>query len=144
MKQIKVNDNLEIHYGGGKKEYYKVISMDDFIYVDTHSATAAQTTGTFSEITNLNPPNDQLYVIYGIGVDGNMKFYFKQPAAINRWGVERAPESTFFTDRISPKHAPFPIEMVIMENYPPHVKDENFTNDSITPSLCSLTKGYPL
>ena len=132
MKQVKVNDNIAIMYGSGKIVYYKVLSMDTFKYVHNSSATSANTTGSFGEVTNLNPPNDQIYIVDGICVDGNVKLYVKQPASINRFGVERAPESTYFTDRESGVVSPFPIEMSIIENYPPSIKIMNHTNKSIT------------
>jgi len=53
-----INDNIAIKIGGTKK-YYKVTNRDNMFYLDEPDAVAADSTASYSEVTNLNPPHGQ-------------------------------------------------------------------------------------
>ena len=95
-----INDNICIRIGGTKK-YYTVTNRDNMFYLEEPDAVAADSTASYSEVTNLNPPHGQLYQVMKIWIDGNIFLYLKQPAATNRWGTQRSPEGGFLNDRIS-------------------------------------------
>jgi len=134
-KDLRVEDNLKVIYIGGEVKYFRIQAVDNIFYKDAHSALAAAGTEDYSEISNLDPPADQLYYIYGIEVDGNVKVYLKQPAATNRWGTNKTPEGGPIIDIDSPLSDAKEVDIWIAEDYPPNVKIVNDTNVYITPIL---------
>lgn len=130
-KGLRIGDNVAIRAGDTIK-FYEVISRDTIFYVDSHSAITAGSTEDYTEITNLNPPSDQIYQIYQIELaEGNVDVYLKQPAATNRWGTNRSPAGGYLDD----EHDTALVDMWLIEDYPPNVKLINNTNVSITPKL---------
>ena len=79
-KGFSIGDNMAIRIGGTIK-YYVVTNRDNIFYQKEHDEIAADSTESYDEMTDLNPPHGQVYPIYKIWVDGNIKLYLKQPAA---------------------------------------------------------------
>ena len=50
-----IGDNICIRIGGTKK-YYKVTNRDNLFYLHEHDEVGADSTNTYEELTNLNPP----------------------------------------------------------------------------------------
>ncbi len=128
---FRIGDNVAIMIGDTPK-FYKIIHRDSIFYVDDHSALAAASTESFSEITNLDPPINQLYQFNRIAlVRGNVKVYVKQPAATNRFGTNKSPEGGYLTD----EYDEMKLNLFCIEDYPPNVQIVNDTLSSITPRL---------
>lgn len=112
--------------------YYEITHMDPILYVDTHAALAAGATEAYAEVSNLDPPVEQLYqFIQIILVRGNVKVYVKQPASTNRFGTNKSPDGGYLTD----EYDEMPLNLFCMEDYPPNVQIVNGTLASITPRL---------
>lgn len=136
METLRVGDNISITKSKAKPKFYRIVGRDKFFYEDAHSSLAAASEDSaYTKITNLDPPAEQLYYIYGIGMVGNVRLYLKQPAAVQRWGTELSPEGSFLDDRISPRNAPEPIELWLTHDIPPFVKKVNFTRSAIVATI---------
>lgn len=131
---LNIGDNVAIVISGNKY-YYEILNRDTVFYRDSHSALATGSTESYAEITNLNPPIAQLYQVYGIGVDGNVLVYIKQPAATNRWGTQRSPTGGLLSDRISPIDDPMAVNLWMIQDYPPSIQLVNGTDVSISTTL---------
>ncbi len=86
---------------GGTRMFYKVTNRDTMFYLNEPSAIAANSTSSYAEVTELNPPHSQIYCIYKIWVDGNIELSMKMPAATNRWGTQRSPSGGLINDKTS-------------------------------------------
>ena len=95
-----IGDNVCLRIGGTLK-YYTISNRDNIFLLDERDAVAADSTQSYAEVTELNPPHGQLYSIYKIWIDGNVELYMKQPAATNRWGSVRSPAGGLLNDRTS-------------------------------------------
>lgn len=133
--ELVVGDNLEVVYIGGTKKYYRIRAIDNMFLRDEHSAITTGSHQNYTAVTNLNPPVDQLYWIFGIEIDHNVVLSLKQPAATNRWGTNRSPTGGYLFDLSSPVTSPKKIDLWIAEDYQPSVRLANDTNISITPVL---------
>ena len=138
-----IGDNVCIKIGGTKK-YYTITNLDNIFYLDTPAAIAANSTATYSEITNLNPPHGQLYQIFKIWIDGNVYLYLKQPAATNRWGTQRSPEGGFLNDRTSGVKGGMYTHLFFTIDNPPSVQLVNQQPVSITPKIWYIGWRYAI
>ena len=138
-----INDNICIRIGGTKK-YYKVTNRDNLFYLDEPDAVAADSTDSYSEVTNLNPPHGQLYQVYKIWIDGNVYLYLKQPAATNRCGTQRSPEGGFLNDRISGVKGGMYTNLFFTIDNPPSVQLVNIQPVSITPKIWYIGWRYAI
>ena len=133
-KGFAIGDNVAFRIGGTLRHYH-IINRDTIFYIDDHDSLAADSTETYDEISDLNPPHGQLYAIYKICIDGNVKLYIKQPAATNRWGTQRSPQGGFLTDRTSGLLCGQHTNLYFTIDNPPSVQLVNFTNVAIIPKL---------
>ena len=135
-RDLVIGDNLEVHYVGGTVKYYKITGIDDIFYEDAH-ATAVDAGGmeSYAEISNLNPPEGQLYYFDGVEVDGNVKVRLKQPAATSRLGTMKSPEGGLLRMITSGVGGPRQVNLWVVKDYPPNVQLENFTDVSCTVTL---------
>jgi len=142
-KGFALGDNIAIRIGGTKK-YYIVTNRDNLFYLDEPAAVAAESTATYNEITNLNPPHGQLYQVYKIWIDGNVYLYLKQPAATNRWGSQRSPEGGFLNDRTSGVKGGMYTNLFFTIDNPPSIQLRNIQPVSITPKIWYLGWRYAI
>jgi hypothetical protein len=126
--ELRNGDNLQAIFVGGSIKYFKIRKMDNIFYKDRHAALAADGTESYANVTNLDPPIDQLYYIFSAEIDGNFRLLLKQPAATNRWGTNRSPTGGHLFDISSPVTSDRKIEVWCSENYPPAVQIENHVN----------------
>jgi len=138
-----INDNICIRIGGTKK-YYRVTNRDNMFYLDEPDAVAADSTASYSEVTNLNPPHGQIYQVYKIWIDGNVYLYLKQPAATNRWGSQRSPEGGFLTERISGIKGGCYLNLFFTIDNPPSIQLRNEQPVSITPKIWYIGWRYAI
>lgn len=129
-----ISDNIALRIGGTIK-YYTITNRDTIFYQKVHDEIAADSTESYSEMTDLNPPHGQLYSIYKIWVDGNVKLYLKQPAATNRWGTHRSPAGGFLNDRISGVKGGMYVNLFFTIDNPPSVQLVNEQHIAITPKI---------
>ncbi len=133
---LTIGDVIAIKYSAESElNYFKILNRDTLFYPDAHSALASGSTETYAEVTNLNPPQDQIYQFTKIELDGNVKVYLKQPAATNRWGTQKSPAGGYLTDTISPVGAGEQLNVWVLKDYVPNIQLVNSTNVSITPNL---------
>jgi len=142
-KGFAIGDNICIKIGGTKK-YYVITNRDNLFYLDEPSAISSDSTATYSEVTNLNPPHGQLYQVYKIWVDGNVLLYLKQPAATNRWGTQRSPEGGFLNDRTSGVKGGMYVNLFFTIDNPPSVQLVNQQPVSITPKIWYIGWRYTI
>lgn len=142
-KGFSIGDNICIKIGGTKK-YYTITNRDTLFYLDEQSAISANSTATYSEVTNLNPPHGQLYQIYKIWIDGNVELYLKQPAATNRWGTQRSPEGGKLNDRTSGVKGGMYVNLFFTIDNPPSVQLKNNQPVSITPKIWYIGWKYAI
>lgn len=138
-----IGDNICIRIGGTKK-FYTITNRDNLFYLNEPSAIAADSTASYSEITNLNPPHGQLYQIYKIWIDGNVYLYLKQPAATNRWGTQRSPEGGFLNDRTSGVKGGMETNLYFTIDNPPSIQLVNEQPVSITPKIWYIGWRYAI
>ncbi len=131
-KWFRLGDNVSIRTPGGGVRYYEITGKDPIFYVHDHDLVAAGGTQSYAEITNLDPPINQLYQFNRIIlVVGNVKVFIKQPAATNRFGTNKSPEGGY----LSMEYDEMKVELFALENFPPNVQIVNGTLSSITPRL---------
>jgi len=138
-----LGDNICIRIGGTKK-YYIVTNRDNLFYLDEPAAVGAESTATYNEITNLNPPHGQLYQVYKVWIDGNVYLYLKQPAATNRWGTQRSPEGGFLNDRTSGVKGGMYTDLWFTIDNPPSIQLRNIQPVSITPKIWYIGWRYAI
>jgi len=138
-----IGDNIAIRIGGTKK-YYIVTNRDNMFYLDEADTVSADSTNTYSEITNLNPPHGQIYQIFKVEIDGNVYLYLKQPAATNRWGTQRSPEGGFLNDRTSGVKGGFEVNLFFTIDNPPSIQLVNQQPVSITPKIWYIGWRYAI
>jgi len=130
---LAIGTNIVYSYGG--EEYYYQILLRDPIYLKkTYSALSPNSTMNYTEVSELDPPSDQIYQIYHIGIDGNVNVYIKQPAATSRLGTDRSPEGGPLKDLEYPPRGQI-LNIWCVSNNPPSIKIENKTNVTITPRI---------
>jgi len=134
-EDLRIGDNLKVVYVGGEEKFFTITALDDIFYRDAHSTLPAGETETYAEISDLDPPTGQLYFIYKIETESNVKIYLKQPAATNRWGTNKAPEGGLLIDLTATILNGRRVNIWIAEDYPPNVQIVNDTNVTITPVL---------
>jgi len=132
---LRVGDCLKVIFVGGESKFFRIEAIDDIIYRDEHSTIAAGGTEAYAEVSDLDPPTGQLYWIYKIETEHNVKIYVKQPAPVNRFGTNKAPEGGMITDRFAAPVNGREISIWIAEDYPPNVQIKNDTNVAIAPVL---------
>jgi len=138
-----LGDNICIRIGGTKK-YYVVTNRDNLFYLDEADAVGAESTATYNELTNLNPPHGQLYAVYKIWIDGNVELFLKQPAATNRWGTQRSPEGGLLNDRISGVKGGMYTNLFFTIDNPPSIQLVNRQPISITPKIWYIGWRYAI
>ncbi len=138
-----IGDNIAIKIGGTKK-YYTVVNRDNMLYLDEADAIAAESTASYSEVTNLNPPHGQLYQIFKIWIDGNVELFLKQPAATNRWGTQRSPEGGLLNDRTSGVKGGLMTNLSFTIDNPPSIQLVNRQPVSITPKIWYIGWRYAI
>lgn len=132
---LRIGDNIEVRLGTTFK-YYKIKNKDGIYYNYSGSAVAASTTSAaYTELTDLDPPVNQIYQIYSVMPDANIRTYIKQPASTNRWGTNRVPAGGYITDRDSPYSTSQYLNFWVYEDYPPNIGFTNSSNISITPNV---------
>ena len=138
-----INDNICVRIGGTKK-YYVVTNRDNLFYLHEADAVAAESTATYAEITNLNPPHGQIYQIYKVWIDGNVELYLKQPAATNRFGTQRSPEGGLLNDRISGVKGGMYTNLFFTIDNPPSIQLVNRQPVSINPKIWYIGWRYAI
>jgi len=129
---------------GGTLMFYKVTNRDNIFYLEEPDAVAADSTDTYAEVTNLNPPHGQMYQIYKVWIDGNVYLYLKQPASTNRWGTQRSPEGGFLNDRTSGVKGGMYVNLFFTIDNPPSVQLKNIQPVSITPKIWYIGWRYAI
>lgn len=142
-KGFAIGDNVAMRIGGTIK-YYRVRNRDNLFYLNEPSAVARNSTASYAEITNLNPPHGQLYQVYKIWIDGNIYLYLKQPAATNRWGTQRSPEGGFLNDRTSGVKGGVYTNLFFTIDNPPSIQLVNQQPVSITPKIWYIGWRYTI
>ncbi len=142
-KGFAIGDNIALKIGGTRK-YYVVTNRDTIFYLNEPDAIAANTTDSYSELTELNPPHGQLYQIYKIWIDGNVELYLKQPAATNKWGTQRAPAGGLLNDRTSGVKGGMYTNLFFTIDNPPSVQLVNTQEISITPKIWYIGWRYAI
>jgi len=142
-KGFGIGDNICIRIGGTKK-YYTVTNRDNLFYLEEPAAIGADSTATYAEVTNLNPPHGQLYQVYKVWIDGNVYLYLKQPAATNRWGTQRSPEGGFLNDRTSGVKGGMYTDLWFTIDNPPSIQLRNIQPVSITPKIWYIGWRYAI
>ncbi len=138
-----IGDNICIRIGGTKK-YYTVTNRDNMFYLHEHDKVDADSTNTYEELTNLNPPHGQLYQVYKIWIDGNVYLYLKQPAATNRWGTQRSPEGGFLNDRTSGVKGGMYVNLFFTIDNPPSIQLRSIQPVDITPKVWYIGWRYAI
>ena len=138
-----IGDNVALRIGGTIK-YYVVTNRDTIFLQEVGSEIAADSTDSYSEVTNLNPPHGQMYSIYKIWVDGNVKLYIKQPAATNRWGTQRSPAGGFINDRVSGVKGGLYVNLNFTIDNPPSVQLVNEQHVAISPKIWYIGWRYAI
>lgn len=138
-----IGDNIAIKIGGTRK-FYVVTNRDNLFYLHEPDAVHADSTASYSEITNLNPPHGQIYQIFKLWIDGNVYLYVKQPAATNRWGTQRSPEGGFLNDRTSGVKGGLYLNLWFTIDNPPSVQLRNIQPVSITPKIWYIGWRYAI
>ncbi len=138
-----IGDNICLRIGATLK-YYNISNRDTIFLQETPGEIAADSTDSYSEVTNLNPPHGQLYSIYKIWVDGNIKLYCKQPAATNRFGTQRSPAGGFLTDHISGMKGGMYLNLNFTIDNPPSIQLVNEQNIAITPKIWYIGWRYAI
>jgi len=138
-----LGDNICIRIGGTKK-YYTITNRDTVFYLDQHASVGADSTESYAEVTDLNPPHGQLYSVYKIWIDGNVKLYLKQPAATNRWGTQRSPAGGLLNDRISGVKGGMYTNLWFTIDNPPSVQIVNEQNVAIAPKIWYIGWRYAI
>jgi hypothetical protein len=128
---LQIGENIGVLIGG-EERYYTIVNKDNIIIPIERPDLSAGSTDTFFEATELQPPFDQIYQVYNILVDGNVKVRVKQPAATNRFGTNRSPAAGELTDKISGMLSGQLINLWIAEDYPPSFQIENFTDETVS------------
>lgn len=142
-KGFVIGDNIAIKIGGTRK-VYTITNRDNLFYLDEPAAVPAESTATYSEITNLNPPHGQLYQVYKIWIDGNVYLYLKQPAATNRFGTQRSPEGGFLNDRTSGVKGGMYTNLFFTIDNPPSIQLKNIQPIEITPKIWYIGWRYAI
>lgn len=132
---LDLGDHLEVTLVGGEKKYYEITGKDLIYYRDTKSAVAASATSSYAEVSNLDPPTGQIYLLEGVEIEGNINLYLKQPAATNRLGTNKSPEGGILVQSTSGLGGSRDINLWITRDYAPNVQMINNTDVSITPIL---------
>lgn len=130
-RELRNGDFLKVLFVGGTIKDYQIIRIDDIFYKDRHDSLASNGTESYTNVTNLDPPIDQLYYFYSLEIDGNVRLLLKQPAATNRWGTNLSPQGGILFDISSPVTSNRHIEIWCSENYPPSIQLENHTNVTV-------------
>jgi hypothetical protein len=126
---FRIGDNIGVRVSGDIL-YYKITALDRIIFPKTLSAVGSGATVDFTEMTELNPPENEVYQISNIRlIKGNVKIILKQPGSVNRLGLERSPEGGLLTDKFDSMN----LDLFIVNNYSPYLKEQNNTHVSITP-----------
>ena len=130
-KGFSIGDNLAVKIGDSLK-FFQITNRDTIMYIDdASSAISANGSESYTERTNLDPPDDQLYQIYRIECLHNVEAQLNQPASTNRWGLEKSPQGGILTD----KNDHTPLNIFILEDYPPNLQVVNGTTVSVTPKF---------
>ncbi len=138
-KGFRVGDNLAVRTSGTDMVWMEVIARDQIFVEKTLDEVVAGGTVDFKEITELNPPEDELLQIDQVQLmKGNVKLLFKQPGAVNRFGTERSSETGFINDKFDTLET----QLFIMNNLPLNIKEINDTPVSITPVVKFLGHRY--
>ena len=138
-----LNDNIAIRIGGTKK-YYVITNRDTMFYLNEPDAVAAETTSSYAEITELNPPHGQIYQIFKCYLDGNIELSLKQPAATSRWGTQRSPTGGLLNDRTSGVKGGMYLNLWFTIDNPPSVQYVNRQPVAITPKLWYIGWRYAI
>lgn len=125
---LSIGDCVAVRLPGGEVKYYHILLRDRLFYKDAHSALSAGATESYAEVSNLDPPTGQIYQIYRIKADGNVRVYIKQPAATNRFGTNKSPEQYLVDDLVDGQT----VNIWVLEDYPPNIQIVNPTGVSIT------------
>lgn len=121
---------------------YKVVNKDLLAYLDSdYASIASGATQAFSEVSSLDPPDNEMYEVSRVRIaQGNVRLVFKQPAAVNRFGTEKAADSGVLVDsndHLNPN-------MFLTEDYPPSVQITNSTDVAQTPILQWFGRRYTI
>lgn len=130
-KGFSIGDNVAVKIGESLK-FYNIVNRDNVQFVDDESdAITAGATESYTERTKLDPPSDQMYQFYRIECLHNVEVQLKQPASTNRLGLEKSPEGGFITD----KNDYVPLNIFVLEDYPPNLQVVNGTRVTVTPKF---------
>ncbi len=138
-----INDNIAIKIGATRK-FYKVVNRDTLFYLNEPDAVAANTTTSYAEVTQLNPPHSQLYQIYKIWLDGNVELSLKQPASTDRWGSQRSPSGGLINDRVSGLKGGVYLNLWFTIDNPPSVQLVNRQPVEISPKIWYIGWRYAI
>lgn len=135
-------------------DFYRIGDVEPFQY-DTgqettavFSAVAANATAGFQNITQLDPddkPRRHLFQVL-VGVQYNMRYYFKIPTGTNRFGTDVTRSIGYLHPTISPFHAPNKdFQIWTVTDYFPAVDATNdASSETLTPALRTIGFKYEL
>ena len=138
-----IGDNLALRIGQTIK-FYKITNRDNIFLLSEEDAIAADSTSSYAEVTNLNPPHGQLYFIYALWIDGNVKVFMKQPASTNLFGTQRSPAGGLLTDRSSGVKGSMNLDLYFTIDNPPSVQIQNEQPIEITPKIWYIGWRYSI
>ncbi len=134
MRQYKrdgfaIGDNVGVRVSGTVL-FFNIIAVDSLFTELALDAVGAGGVVDFKEIIALNPPETELLQIQQAQLmQGNVKLLFKLPGSVNRFGTERKPETGFIND----KYDTLDLNLFVVNNFGPQIKEVNDTPVSITP-----------
>lgn len=141
-EDLRVEDFLRVVYIGGEVKYLQIAGIDDIVLRKEFSEISAGESLDFTEVSELDPPTNELHWIYRIETEYNVKIYLKQPAAVNRLGTTKSPEAgVLVNEGVSPL-AGRRLNLWIATDYPPNIKIENGTNVAVSPVVWFIGKRY--
>ena len=134
---LRIGDNFQVILPGGSTKFYKVLNRDQVFYRNITFDEVAALGGAqdYTEITDLNPPANEVIQICKIKIDSNVQLQLKQPAPVNRWGTNRTPQG-------GPMPLNAELDLWATKNYPPQIRIVNNTTAAVTPILKLLGWRY--
>ncbi|MFH8107831.1 MAG: hypothetical protein QXJ25_02295 [Candidatus Aenigmatarchaeota archaeon] len=140
--ELEIGDHLRVIYPGGESKFYTIIGVDDIFVTTKHGPIAPASVSGFEEVTELNPPSDQLYWIGRIETEYNVKIFVKHPITTTRFGTSRSPAGGYLTSDAFSTLEGREVSLWIAEDYPPAVQIENPNLVPVAPSISWIGKKF--
>ena len=117
-----------------KPNYYKIIARDFLKFDKTFDTVTSGSESTDYTVTELEPPENELYV-FTIGLYNDVKVMLKQPPAISKWGCKGSPMGQITMEE-SPAEDPSPKTMVAaIKGFPIILRFRNDADVDLAPKV---------